>query len=155
MRWIKTLSCLALLGGCLPLQTYYKTGVSVQRLQSDQLACEVQALKDAPIATRTIVTPARYIPPRKHCNSVGKCVVKGGFWIHGDVYTIDANEDLRERVELQCMAKRGYEPARIPACPSGIAQSAPAAATQVLPPLNAQSCVIRNRDGTIQIVTRG
>jgi len=155
MRWMKTLCCLVALGGCLPLQTYYRAGASVAQLQSDQLACEVKALKDAPVAVQTRIGPPHYIPARKHCNHAGKCVVKGGFWVRGDVYNVDVNAELRERVELQCMAGRGYEPASIPACPPGIAQSAPQGVTDVLPPLTAQSCVIRNQNGTIQIVTRG
>lgn len=146
--------CLAT-GGCLPLQTYYRAGASVDRVKSDQLKCEVKALKDAPVATQTRISPPRYIAPRRYCDTQGKCVTRGGFFVPGDVYTVDVNADLRSRLEVQCMAERGYQPARIPLCPSGIARKAPSGATKVLPTLTEKSCAIRNSDGSFQIVTRG
>lgn len=155
MRCLFAAVSLLALGACLPLQTYYRTGASLERLKTDQLGCEVQALKDAPVATQTRLTPPRYVPPRSYCDANGACVTKGGVWIGGDVYTVDVNADLRRRVELQCMGRLGYEPARIPACPPDVARAAPAKATTVLPQLGAKSCAIRNRDGSFQIVTRG
>lgn len=154
MRYLISLGVMVALSGCVPLRTYYQPGASVERLKSEQLACEVQALKDAPVVTQTRVTPPRYVGPRTYCDSNSACVTKGGFWISGDVYTVDVNADLRRRVEIQCMAKRGFQPASIPACPPDVARSAPAGATSVLPPLSEKSCVIRNRDGSFQIVTR-
>jgi hypothetical protein len=53
------------------------------------------------------------------------------------------------------MADQGFVPVSIPACPSAVAQAAPQRATTTLPPLNDKSCVIRNDDGSFQIVTRG
>ena len=155
MRVWFSLLALVFLGACLPLQTYYRTGASIDRVKSDQLACEVRALRDAPVATQTLISPPRYVPPRQICNAAGACTTKGGVWIPGDIYTVDVNADLRKRVELQCMANRGYMPARIPACPPGIAQAAPTGQTKVLPKLTEKSCAIRNADGSFQIVTRG
>ena len=143
-----------LLSACLPLQTYYQTGVSLERLQADELACEVQALKDAPVSYQLRVAPPRYIPARQICDSQGTCVTRAGYWIAGETYTVDVNASLRRRVEQACMAGRGYAPQSIPACPAHVARAVPTRATSVLPPLEEGSCVIRNQDGTFQIVTR-
>lgn len=154
MRRCVILTVLSLISGCAPLETYYRAGATVEALKSDGLACEVQALKDAPVANQTRITPPRYIPARRVCDSAGTCTTRGGFWLDGDVYTVDANADLRQRIERQCMARRGYSPAEIPQCPPDVARKAPPGVTRVLPPLSEASCVIRNEDGTIQIVTR-
>ena len=69
--------------------------------------------------------------------------------------TFDPNEDLRNRVEAQCMADKGFAPVSIPACPRNVARAAPTRATTTLPALNPKSCVIRNSDGSFQIVTQG
>lgn len=141
------------LSGCLPLSTYYKTGVPVAQLQSDTTACEINALRDVPVATRIKTTPPRYIPPRKFCKPDGSCVQKGGHWIEGEVYSYDANKSLRGRAKAQCMAAKGYRPVEIPPCPDRIARSVPPAATKTLPTLTPSSCVIRNKGGSWQIVT--
>ncbi len=141
------------LSGCLPLSTYYKTGVPVARLQSDTTACEIRALRDVPVATQIRTTPPRYVPPRKFCKPDGSCITKGGYWIEGEVYSYDANKSLRARANAQCMAAKGYRPVEIPPCPDRIARSVQPAATKTLPALTPNSCVIRNKGGSWQIVT--
>ena len=143
------------LGACAPLNTYYKAGASVAAVQRQTTLCEVEALDKVPPSTRIVQTPPRYIPPRSECNAAGKCYVVPGFYEPGTFYTVDPNEGLRKRVEAQCMADKGFAPVSIPACPASVAQSAPQRATTTLPSLNAKSCVIRNRDGSFQIVTLG
>jgi len=140
---------------CLPLSTYHKEGVPVSRLNSDQTACDVKALRDAPVANQVRQTPDRYVPPRKFCDAEGNCRVRGGYWIEGTIYTVDVNKALRVRVTDQCMASKGYTPVEIPPCPSAVIQNTPPAATKVLPRLTPNSCAIRNKSGSWQIVTRG
>jgi hypothetical protein len=146
------MSCVA---GCLPVATYYKEGARLERLQSDEIACARDALSGAPVANQVRQAPPRYIPPVRSCNAAGQCTVRGGYWLPGEVYTVDVNAPLRRRIENQCMAKRGYRPVEIPACPPGIAKAAPPGATTVLPTLSARSCAIRLDDGTFRVVTRG
>ena len=148
------MGCL-LLGACAPLNTYYKPGASVTATERQTLACEVDALAKAPRALRTVRGPSRFVPARQICDNSGKCRSFPAYFEPGPVYTVDANQELRDRVERQCMADAGFAPVSIPACPSSVAQAAPTAATTTLPPLTPKSCAIRNSDGSFQIVTRG
>lgn len=140
---------------CSPLTTYYKPGVSVQALDRQTLACQTKALRDVPSSTQVRRTSPRFIPPRQRCDASGACVIIPGHHIPGDLVTYDPNDGLRKRVEQQCMADKGFAPVSIPPCPDGIARATPARATTTLPNLNEKSCVIRNSNGTFQIVTRG
>lgn len=140
--------------GCAPLETYYKPGASVAVLERDTLACEVKALKDVPASTVVRRLPPVYVPGRKVCNSEGACKRTRGYYVPGGIERYDPNEGLRYRVERQCMADKGYAPVSIPQCPQSVAQAAPAGRTTRLPTLNEGSCVIRNADGSVQIVQR-
>ena len=140
---------------CAPLNTYYKPGADVAQVSRATTACEVQALRDVPVSTQVRRTPPRYVPPRQSCDANNNCTTTGGFYVPGELVTFDPNVDLRKRVETQCMADGGFAPVSIPPCPSGVASAAPVRATTTLPALNAKSCVIRNSNGSYQIVTRG
>jgi hypothetical protein len=143
------------LGACAPLNTYYKPGASVTALLRQTTACEVEALAKVPASSQIRQTPPRYIPPWSDCNSAGQCRVIPGYYEPGTFYTVDPNANLRRRVETQCMANQGFAPVSIPVCPASVARSAPPGATTTLPPLNPKSCVIRNSDGSFQIITLG
>lgn len=154
MRPAAALLCAALLfSACAPMALYYRPGVPVARMQADTTRCEVRALREAPVATRIRQYPPRYIPARRICNSAGECWTRPGYWVEGPIYTEDANAGLRARVMRLCMAEKGYDPVTLPPCPAEIRRATPPAATRVLPRLTAQACVIRNNDGTWQIVT--
>ncbi|APE45364.1 hypothetical protein BOO69_07750 [Sulfitobacter alexandrii] len=157
---MRHLRIIALLGlglatGCAPLTTYYKPGVAVDRLNRDTTACQVSALRDVPASTQVRRIPPEFVPPRRRCDSAGNCSVVPGYYIPGETVSFDPNDGLRDRVERQCMADKGYAPVSIPPCPDTIARAAPPAATRVLPALGPRACVIRNRDGSFQIVNRG
>lgn len=154
MRITIALVLCVLLIGCLPVSTYYAEGVSVARRDRDNLDCDVAALRDAPVANQTRQSPPLYIP-RRSCDRRGRCYGRGGYWVPGDIYSVDVNARLRSRVKAQCMADRGYRPVKIPACPVSIANAAPPGTTTVLPRLGPNSCAIRNDDGSLQIVTQG
>ncbi|MEQ5826614.1 hypothetical protein J3456_04500 [Sulfitobacter sp. NFXS29] len=140
---------------CAPLNTYYKPGATVAQVNRATTACEVLALRDVPISTQIRREPPRYVPERRQCDANNNCTTRGGFYVPGELVTFDPNQDLRNRVEEQCMADRGFAPVSIPACPSNVARAAPTRATTTLPALNPKSCVIRNSDGSFQIVTQG
>ncbi|AXI46789.1 hypothetical protein C1J03_12595 [Sulfitobacter sp. SK012] len=143
------------LGSCAPLAIYYKPGVPVARLQADTNTCAVSALQSVPVNTQIFQDPPRYIPGRRRCNGAGNCTTRGGYYVSGQIYSVDVNEKLRRQTRDQCMAAKGYAPVSIPPCPDNIARAAPPGATTTLPPLDERSCVIRNKDGSYQIVTRG
>lgn len=156
MKPIRLTSVLLLtLTACAPLPLYYKPGVSVARLQSDQTDCEVKALRDAPVAGQIRQRPPIFVPGEVFCDSAGNCYSTPGYWIDGGIYTVDVNAGLRDRVVAQCMASKGYSPVQIPPCPVSVTSNVPASQTQKLPPLSASSCAIRNPDGSWQIVNRG
>ncbi len=144
---------LLVLAACAPLQTNYKPGVSVVQLNRDQTRCDLSALRQVPVSTQVRRDPPEYFPPRRHCLPGGRCRVTPGYWIPGEVYSYDANLGLRRRVAQQCMADRGYAPVSIPLCSNAVARSVPRRATTRLPRLTEGSCVIRNPDGSLQIVT--
>ncbi|MEM6760586.1 MAG: hypothetical protein AAF601_14005 [Pseudomonadota bacterium] len=141
------------MAGCLPVDTFYDEGVSFAELERDNLACDVQALRDAPAANRTRQGPPRRIS-RTVCTAPGHCYATG-YWVPGEIYTVDVNAGLRRRVKGQCMADQGYRPVELPACPQSVAEAAPAGASDVLPRLTAQSCAIRRPDGRFRIVNKG
>ncbi len=155
MRFTTSLILSVCLGGCLPLSTYYKEGATVDRLIRDETTCDVRALRDAPVNNQTRVEPPRYVPERKYCDATGKCVVRGGYFVNGATYTVDANAKLRSRVKRLCMQDEGYRPVEIPSCPQSIVKAAPSKSTRVLPNLTPNSCVIKRQDGSILIVEKG
>ncbi len=145
---------LLVLVSCAPLTIYHREGVAVTRMQSDLLSCEIKSLKDVPVANQIRRDPPRYIPGRRYCNAEGHCYNRGGYYVPGDVYTVDVNASLRGRAEQQCMAEKGFARVTVPNCPANISNAAPQGATAVLPRLSSRSCAIRNNDKTWQIVTQ-
>lgn len=143
------------LAACGPLSIYYRPGVTVSRMQNDQLNCEVSALRDAPVATQIRQRPPIFFPGRRWCDASGACYSQPGYWVDGGVYTVDTNADLRARVLNQCMAQKGYQPVDVPPCPVSVVNAATPGQTSKLPPLTPASCVIKNNDGSWQIVDRG
>lgn len=141
------------LSGCQPLSTFYAEGARVDVLERDNTDCDVIALRDAPVANQIRQSPPYYVS-RRYCHRKGHCYDRG-YWVEGELYTVDVNRDLRRRVKTQCMADLGYSPVQIPRCPFGIAEAAPLGETTVLPRLTENSCVIHNEDGSFQIVTQG
>jgi len=144
---------LACLSGCLPVSTYYAEGVTAAKFLRDDTDCDVKALREAPVANQTRQSPPRYIP-RRYCDANGNCYNRGGYWVPGDIYTVDVNASLRARVKGLCMSDRGYSPVELPACPRGVAEAAPPGPSPVLPRLNSNSCAIKT-EGGLRIVTRG
>ncbi|MEM6373565.1 MAG: hypothetical protein AAF727_12405 [Pseudomonadota bacterium] len=151
-RLLPALSLL-FVSACLPVSTYYAEGVSADRLARDDTRCDVEALRAAPVANQTRQTAPRFVP-RRVCDATGACYNQGGYWIPGEIYTVDVNAALRQRVKAQCMTDRGYRPIELPACPQGVANAAPAGPSPVLPKLNDNSCAIRTNGG-VRIVTQG
>lgn len=152
MKPVAALAGLALLlAACTPLRIYHKPGVPVARWQADTTQCQVSALRDAPVASQIRQQPPVYVPPRKICDESGNCHVTAGYWIPGEIYSVDVNAGLRRRVEAQCMAQSGYSPVEIPRCPDGLTVRG---RTTVLPDLTESSCFVRLDDGGIAIVDR-
>jgi len=134
---------------------YYQPGLSIAKAENDTLDCEVAALRDAPVANQVRQAPGFFVPRTRSCTASGACYYRGGYWEPGPIYSVDVNAGLRPQLTDRCMAQKGYAPVSIPACPQSVADAAPARATTTLPQLSANSCSIRNSDGTVQIVNQG
>lgn len=148
-------SALVLIAGCAPLETYYKPGASVSVVERQTTGCKVSALRDVPVSQRTRQLPPVFVQGTRTCTAEGNCVETPGYYVPGGFETYDPNDGLRLQVERQCMADQGFFPVSIPQCPDSVAQAAPAGVTTQLPTLSESSCVIRNSNGSYQIVTRG
>ena len=134
---------------------WHRAGVSVAQMERDADSCRVTALRDAPVATQVVQAPPVFVPPRQVCNAEGTCVTQGGYFVPGEIRTVDPNAALRARLTDRCMADRGYAPVSIPLCPSSVASAAPAGRTTILPTITERSCIIRQGNGSWQIVNRG
>lgn len=143
------------LSACGPLSLYYREGESVSRLQTETTACQVAALKDAPVANQVRQGPPTYWPGRTYCNGHGRCYRSVGWWQPGRIYTVDVNQSLRNTVEAQCMAAKGFQPVSLPPCKSSVKSRYTPARTTTLPPLNPSSCFVKFDDGSFQIITPG
>ncbi len=152
---LRLLIPLMVLASCGPLSLYYREGESVSRMQTETTQCQVQALKDAPVANQIRQNPPVYWPGRTYCDGRGYCYRTPGWWQPGNVYTVDVNQDLRNTVEAQCMAQKGYRPVSLPPCKSGVKSKVAPVRTTKLPPLSSASCFVKFDDGSFQIITPG
>jgi len=123
-------------------------------MQSDTLVCDTQALRDAPVANEIRQSPPMYYPGERYCNGTN-CYQRPGFWVQGDIYTVDVNRSLRQQIAQNCMAKKDYRLVKLPNCNISIANAAGTAQTTRLPQLSENSCAIKNKDGSFQIVEPG
>ncbi len=156
MRYMTKFSSAALIAmtACAPLQTFYKEGETVARLDRTLTTCKVNALAQVPTDIRRRYVPPTYAPYRI-CRGHGHC-----YWHHrilspGRYEEYDANLSLRRTVTGQCMADKGFMRASIPPCDAEVTRNTDLKATQVMPPLTAKSCAIRLKSGRYQIVTPG
>ncbi|NRB18560.1 MAG: hypothetical protein HRU33_13575 [Rhodobacteraceae bacterium] len=139
---------------CTPLTLYYKPGAEVSRMQSDTLGCEIRALREAPVANEIRQSPPIFYRGDRYCNGT-HCYYSPGYWMPGHIYTVDVNLGLRQRLEQSCMAEKDYQLVKLPNCNLAIAKAAVPAATTRLPQLSENSCAIKNKDGSFQIVEPG
>lgn len=138
-----------------PLSLYYREGESVSRLQTETTQCQLQAVQDVPVATQVRQSPPTYWPGRTYCDGRGHCYRSAGWWQPGQVYTVDVNQGLRNEVEAQCMAQKGFRPISLPPCKQSVRSSAPNVPTTTLPPLTTQSCYVKLDNGAFQILNPG
>lgn len=101
------LSVCALLGACVNMNTYYKTGTTLEAISKAELACARQA--DMEVPPRIIVqTYPVYGPPPKP--GLPPVVL---YW---KTDYVDMNEARRARAKAHCMAEAGYDRVSIPYC---------------------------------------
>lgn len=148
-------TCLILfaVAACGPLSMYYREGASVTRMQTDTTECQVAALKEVPVANQVRQSPPVYWPGQTYCDGRGRCYRSPGWWEPGRVYTVDANKALRDTVEAQCMARKGYRPVSLPLCKQSQKRGVAPQRTTTLPQLTGSACYVKFDDGSFQIIT--
>lgn len=139
------------LSACAPTtQTvYWQDGTTQGRINQAVTQCQVEALQSVPQSVAVGTTPRYTTPVQTNCYDTGyglQCNSTGGQTLGGQTYSYDPNSDLRNRVEAQCMANRGYSLVSLPVCTpeqrrSGNLRGFPAN----LPPIQSVACVY---DGT-------
>lgn len=129
-----SLSIFALTAACV-VQTqaetvFWREGIGFSARQSDFTSCEVASLQQVPRAIATAQTPivttpqTIFSPATTRCYGAGNTVnctttpaiVAGGQTSGGQIFSYDANSDLRQRVVEQCMASKGYQLVTLPPC---------------------------------------
>ena len=112
---------LGLLSGCIkspPQPFYLKTGSTSQEHNRILLKCEVEAAQKIPVSNQASTTPVfttpTYTTPVSCYSGYGGYVTcsggqtTGGQTYGGNVVISDANLGLRQRLQDQCMADKGY-----------------------------------------------
>ncbi len=144
-----------LLSSCGSLSLYYREGQTVSRMQTETTVCQVKALKEAPVANQIRQSAPVYWPGTRRCDSQGRCYTTPGWWQPGRIYSVDVNQSLRNQIEAQCMAGKGYRSVTLPPCKQSVKAQVAPARTTTLPPLSGASCFRKFDDGSFQIVTPG
>jgi len=142
---------LLVLVGCVNLNTYCKEGVTFRTLNNDLTNCEVSAVQKVPVKKLIRRTPMYFTPTRTVCEG-DVCRTYGGELRGGEIYTVDANEDLRKRVKAQCMSNKGYDFVEIPRCTSDQLEGRLVAPVERLPRLSGSLCATRLSNGTRGII---
>jgi len=134
------LIALMALSACGGGTIWYAEGVTVATRATDLGRCEARALRQFPVRQELRLTPQRFIPASRTCQPDGTCTLIPARFEGGRPYTVDGNERARELAANACMAERGYAEIRLPGCEDGAAVRA----STRMPPLTAQSCLLRN-----------
>ncbi|MDV4144144.1 MULTISPECIES: hypothetical protein [Shimia] len=128
---------LGLAGACVNMNTYYKTGTTMEAISKDDLACARQADIDVP--PRIIVEnhPVYGPPPKPGAPPV---------LLYWRTEYIDINEGRRARAKALCMAEAGYDRVSIPYCTDEQIDGRAFRPLAKTPPLDGSICAVR-RDG--------
>ncbi len=111
-----------LLAACLPAEPYtsaWREGATAAQADSAQTDCLIEAANRVPQSVQTYSTPVYRTPSNVQCSSYGNyvnCQEYGGQVYGGDIQSYDANAELRLRATQQCLGKKGFGIATIPAC---------------------------------------
>lgn len=111
-----------LMAGCMPTEPYnfaWREGATAGQASSAQTDCQIEAANRVPQSIQTYTTPVYRTPSNVQCNAIGtyvSCQEYGGQVYGGNLQTYDANAELRLAATQQCLAKKGFGIATIPAC---------------------------------------
>jgi hypothetical protein len=116
---ILALSTVLLLSACEPVvDNYrYKSNVTVSQKDKDYFECDLASAQVVPANSQVGTTPM-YVTPRQTSCYGYPCTTTGGQVLGDDVYSYDANANLRSDYYNRCLAAKGYSVVTLPLCPS-------------------------------------
>jgi len=107
----------------------FRPNTTNQQKADHWLDCRVEAARAVPVATQigttpTYTTPVTVSPSYTNCTGYGASAyctttggsVSGGQTYGGQTYSYDANAQLRQSYQDQCMRKKGYSLSSLPVC---------------------------------------
>lgn len=147
MRTVFILVSTISLSACAPQVTegYWQDGAAVSRIDQSFTQCQVEALRDVPQSVAVGTQPSYTTPVQTNCYNTGysaQCSSTGGQIIGGQTYSYDPNAGLRNRVEAQCMANRGFSLVSLLVCTATQRNSgALRGFSGNLPPLQTVACI--------------
>jgi hypothetical protein len=120
LRFIPLFFLTACVGTALqPIGVVHKTGSTSAERRAVFDACDFESLQAVPRAMTVETTPGSSAPGQTYCNAVGRqliCNQVGGYNIPSRSYSVDANQEYRNRYLERCLAQRGYGSLFLPKC---------------------------------------
>lgn len=113
-----------LLSACVasePFVAAWREGATPAQANEAQTDCMIEAANRVPQQVQSYTTPVYRTPSNVQCTTYGNyvnCQEYGGQVYGGQTQIYDANASLRDRATEQCLARRGFGVAVIPACTS-------------------------------------
>jgi hypothetical protein len=128
-----------------PVEVVYKPGSTREQRMDVTTNCATLALARVPRAMASSVTPSYSTPSNVQCYSTGNytnCQETGGQTFGGNAYTFDANQELRDRVVMQCMRENGYTLISRPTCDAEQSKRAISSSGRGQPTADKIECVV-------------
>lgn len=128
-----------------PVAVIYKPGTTAEQRSNVLTGCETQALSNVPRAMASAVTPTYTTPSNVQCYGSGNyvnCHQYGGQTYGGNLYSYDANQELRDRVTMQCLQTKGYQVISLPQCNAEQSKRAVSSAGRPQPKAENIECVV-------------
>jgi hypothetical protein len=102
-----------------PFVAAWREGATAAEASGAQTDCMIEAANRVPQQIQSYTTPVYTTPSNVQCNTYGNyvsCQQYGGQVYGGQTQIYDANVRLRDMATAQCLARRGFSVATIPAC---------------------------------------
>lgn len=132
-----------------PVSFWYQANVMPGVADGELIHCRVAAAQSVPVNTQFGQNPSYVLPVTTSCVPFGafvQCTQSGGGVIGGDVYSYDANTQLRSAEITQCMNQKGFDFISLRQCKEkDLREGLPTYRT--LPVLSENACVKKSAHG--------
>jgi len=124
MKTAPLLISFALLSACVasePFVAAWREGATPAQASEAQTDCMIEAANRVPQQVQSYTTPVYRTPSNVQCTTYGNyvnCQEYGGQVYGGQTQIYDANTRLRDMATAQCLSRKGFSVATIPACTS-------------------------------------